>query len=266
MRSGIRVVFFVPCGILVLAATNASAQNVTPCVRVIRYSVQREVFVSTNRNPAPAYTATVKQSFEQTLPDGNTVHWATESTQARDENGRTLRQRIEGCDLDASGQPQLRMQVEIYDQAGQAFTSWSIGPGSMAIATVNHMQTNSQPNWKDIPRTPGIPYPRPEYTTENLGTRTIAGIEATGSRTTQIIPAGREGNDSPLKVVHETWMNRQNRTILLAIDDDPRTGRNTWEVENLTVGPPDPALFTPPANYKVWDPNAQPQTAAGTNR
>ena len=215
MRSGIRVVnlaLLVSTGLLAVRAL--PAQSLSPCVRQVRLSVERDIFMPTTRNNVrPAYTATVKQTFEQPLSDGNTIRW-------------------------------------------------TVGPGTMALANISHMQEpTAQPDLKDIPRTPATPY-KPQITREDLGTRTIAGMEATGNRMTEIIPAGQEGNDAPLKVVHETWFSRDNHTPLLAIDDDPRTGHRTWEVESLTVGPPDPALFTPPANYKVWEQNPRPQATA----
>jgi hypothetical protein len=231
-------------------------------MRQVRFSMEREVFVITRGNVRPAYTATIKQTDEQTLSDGNTIHWTVEAVQARDEAGRMMRQHIEGCEVDNGGQPQLRLRTSISDPASKTDTSWSSGPGSMALATVFHQfATGAPPDWKDIPRVPSAPY-RAQITREDLGTRTIAGMQATGQRMTETIPAGFDGNDTPLKVVHETWTSRENHVTLLTIDDDPRTGRHTWEVESLTVGPPDPALFTPPANYKIWDPNPRPQTTA----
>jgi hypothetical protein len=262
MRSGIRVVNLVLLASTGLAVSALPAQSLSPCIRQVRVSTERELFSLTRGNVRAAYTATVKQTFEQTLTDGNSVHWTVETVQARDEAGRTMHQRIEGCEADSGGQPQLRIQTMIFDPAAKATTYWTVGPGTMALANISHMQEpTAQPDLKDVPRTPATPY-KPQVTREDLGTRTIAGMEATGTRMTEIIPAGQEGNDAPLKVVHETWMNPENHTTLLAIDDDPRTGHRTWEVESLTVGPPDPALFTPPANYKVWDQNPRPQTTA----
>lgn len=254
MRAGIRVVlsliFFIAVGFM---PANDSAQSLTPCMRNVRMSRERDVFFPSRGNVQAAYTATVKQTYEVTLTDGNSEHWTIETIQARDEAGRTMRQHIEGCSLDSSAQPQLRIQTSVNDPSAKTSISWSTGPGTMALVTLMHYQSQTPPpDWKDIPRTPMAPY-RPEITREDLGTRTIAGLQATGSRITQIIPAGAEGNDMPIKFINETWVDKQNQVTLMAITDDPRTGRYTWEVESLTVGPPDPALFTPPANYKVWE-------------
>ena len=261
MRSG--VVFPVLFALLNIPAVGRlPAQSLTPCIRAVRFSMERDLFLAARANARPAYTATIKQTFEQTLPDGNSIRWSVESVQARDEAGRMMRQHIEGCDPDSGGESQLRIRISIFDPAAKTDTSWNTGPGSMGLTTVFHQpQPITPPSLNDIPRTPSSPY-RPQVTREDLGTRTIAGMEATGIRTTETIPAGAEGNDMPLKMVHEIWTSRENRTTLLVIDDNPYTGHHTWEVESLTVGPPDPALFTPPANYKVWDENPRAQAAA----
>jgi hypothetical protein len=218
-----------------------------------------DVFLSGPRFARTAYTATIKHTFERTFADGNTIHWTSESTQARDESGRNLQVRIEGCDISPNGQPQLRTMVTVSDPVAKTFTHWNTGPGTSALATITHQHISTQPSWKDIPREPSVPY-RPETTREDLGTRTIAGMQATGSRVTEIIPAGREGNDSPMKIVHESWMDKQSHMMLMITQDDPRTGHSTWEVQGFTVGAPDPALFTPPPNYKIWDQEAQQQS------
>jgi hypothetical protein len=40
---------------------------------------------------------------------------------------------------------------------------------------------------------------------------------------------------------------------LMSINDDPRTGRTTMEVEDLSRTEPDPSLFAPPEGYTVED-------------
>jgi hypothetical protein len=270
MRPGIRVVNLVllaSTGLFTVAAL--PAQSLTPCVRSMVFTIGQQVFIGARAGGhAPAYTATIKSTFERALADGNTIHWTAESIEARDEAGRTVRHGVQGCDVDADGQQQLRTDANIFDPVANTSTHWNTGPGTMALVTVTHQRTSSShPDWKEIPHAPPVQY-HPQVTSEDLGTRTIAGMQATGTRATEIIAAGADGNDMPLKIVNETWMNKENHTILMRVQDDPRYGRSTWEVENLTLGPPDPALFTPPANYKVWDPDAQtqPQTTAETGR
>jgi hypothetical protein len=97
---------------------------------------------------------------------------------------------------------------------------------------------------------------------DDLGSKTIHGVVAEGTRTTQTIPAGQEGNSMPLTIVHETWRSRELGLTLRVMDDDPRRGRTTAEYEELTLGEPDSAVFAPPADYKVQDVHPMPPTVA----
>jgi len=258
MRSAIRVVLATPLLAATLLAAHSSAQSLTPCARSVFFSVEPEVLSASKS----AYTALVTKTFELRLYDGNTIHWTIQDTQARDEGGRLMRQHIEGCNIDSNGQPQLRIRTSIFDPAAKTDTSWSTGPGSMALATIMHSHIIAPPNMGEIARTPHPRDPRPETTIEDLGTRTIAGLEATGRRRTEVIPAGLDGNDLPLKSMSETWTSVKDHIVLMMTTDSPRMGHYSWEVTNLTLGPPDPALFTPPANYKVWDNEPQAVAAA----
>ena len=153
MRSGIRVVILVLLTVASLfAACPLPAQTLTPCIRQVRFNMEREIFFSSRANPRPTYTATVKQTFEQTLMDGNTISWTVEAVQARDEAGRTMRQHVEGCEADNGGQPQLRIQTTVFDPAAKTYTNWTTGPGTSALTSINH-QPNPMvpPDWKDIP-------------------------------------------------------------------------------------------------------------------
>ena len=84
----------------------------------------------------------------------------------------------------------------------------------------------------------------------------IGGLTARGSRTTRTVPAGEEGNDQPLMVVNETWRSAEYDLLLYAMQDDPRHGRTTMELEELNLAEPDRGLFLPPADYTIQDRSA----------
>jgi hypothetical protein len=48
-----------------------------------------------------------------------------------------------------------------------------------------------------------------KVTTESLGTKSIEGVMAEGTRSTSTIPAGAIGNLMPIEVVSERWHSRQ---------------------------------------------------------
>jgi hypothetical protein len=96
--------------------------------------------------------------------------------------------------------------------------------------------------------------PRPEISREPLGTQTMEGVLATGTRTTTTYPVGFFGNDRPITTTRETWMSRDLGMAILTKTSDPRSGETTMRVTNISLTEPDPSLFQPPADYEIVDP------------
>jgi len=93
----------------------------------------------------------------------------------------------------------------------------------------------------------------PQLTTEALGSQFVNGVQADGTRTTTIIPAGSQGNDRPMVTVAETWRSPELNIIVLSKQSDPRNGEFTMQILNLSRVEPDPLLFTAPPDYRVVD-------------
>ncbi|MGH9678965.1 MAG: hypothetical protein ACRD4Y_03360 [Candidatus Acidiferrales bacterium] len=87
--------------------------------------------------------------------------------------------------------------------------------------------------------------------TEDLGSQSMEGLEVTGTRTTRTIPTGQIGNDRPISIVTEVWTSPDLKTIVYSKRSDPRMGEQTFKLTNITLGDPDPSLFTVPADFKV---------------
>jgi hypothetical protein len=214
----------------------------------------------------------MKSSFEQKLADGNAVHRVTRTRQARDSAGRTMTEMAQGCARGEDGQMHERLNISVNDPVARTNMNWQVGADDQPkVVHVFH-----QPDPRPVPsKRPELSpaelerqqkmikaaqaaqlQQRQENKTEDLGVKDFNGVSAQGTRMTRTIPAGEEGNDQPLVVINETWRSREMRLMVMAIRDDPRTGRTVTEYEELTRGEPDPGLFTPPAGYTVQD---QPQ-------
>jgi hypothetical protein len=211
-----------------------------------------------NQTGAP-FSATVKSTFEQKLPDGNSIRGFARSRQARDSLGKTMSEMVQSCTLGEDGQPHESLRVSVYNPVAKTDTIWEAGGADPKVARVYH---RAQPAPS---RTPGeqakireqraafqmYQPPLRESKTEDLGMKTINGVSAKGSRQVRTIPVGEEGNELPLEIVSETWQSQELGLLVLSSSDDPRSGRRTSELEELNRGEPDPALFMPPADYKV---------------
>lgn len=95
---------------------------------------------------------------------------------------------------------------------------------------------------------------RPEFSRESLGTQTIEGVLAEGSRTTVTYPIGAVGNDRPITTVSETWTSPELKTVVLSKNSDPRNGDSTTRLTNISRLEPDPSLFEIPSDYEIVDP------------
>jgi hypothetical protein len=87
----------------------------------------------------------------------------------------------------------------------------------------------------------------------NLGSQTIDGIEAQGTRQTMVIPAGTRGSVAAVTVTRDEWFSPDLQLTILIVNTDPRQGTTTSKVANLSRIEPDPTLFFVPADYTVVD-------------
>jgi len=86
---------------------------------------------------------------------------------------------------------------------------------------------------------------------DDLGTQTINGIQAQGTRYTRTIPAGQIGNDKAISVVNERWYSPDLQIVVKSTRTDPRFGSTTYTVTNVQRQEPAASLFTVPAGYTV---------------
>jgi len=86
---------------------------------------------------------------------------------------------------------------------------------------------------------------------ESLGTQTIEGVQAEGTRTTLTIPAGQIGNEQPIQVINERWYSPELRVVVMTRHSDPRTGEEVYKLTNINRSEPSHQLFEVPSDYTV---------------
>jgi hypothetical protein len=190
------------------------------------------------------YTLTRTSTIIQTLANGAAITRTFTVKSARDSEGRIYSETHLTFPIGTDGQPVDLVHYTVFDPVAHTNINWD---NRTKIASVTHLQAPEV----DATRQPqAVRAPR-HVTREDLGVRTIAGIEARGTRTTGIIPAGEIGNDQPLTIVTENWISAQYHVPLLTIADDPRTGKRTDAVTEFQSGEPDRALFKIPEGYTI---------------
>lgn len=118
--------------------------------------------------------------------------------------------------------------------------------GTSVATVLNGTQFKARTTGPQSPNAPG-------ETTEPLPAQTVDGLMAEGTRTTQVIPEGAEGNDRPITVVREIWFSPYIGLPILAKVSDPRTGETVARITSLDTSEPSPLLFQPPPDYKIVD-------------
>jgi hypothetical protein len=93
----------------------------------------------------------------------------------------------------------------------------------------------------------------PQMTAETLGTETIEGVLAEGSRHTTTWPVDSQGNDKPISTVNEVWRSRELQVTILSKYSDPRSGEHTVKLINIRRDEPPAELFQPPPDYTIVD-------------
>jgi len=239
----------------VILGTQMWAQSTVPCVSDgMTWGINYGVGPTKN---AP-FTAVTKSTFEQKLADGNAIHTVSHAHQARDSAGRTMIEMPQGCERGEDGQMHPRFSMNVFDPVAKTSLNWQVGGFGPKVVRVFHQEpvVRKPPTPEELAaqaemmKRARAQQPRNQNHTEQLGTKTINGMLATGRRITRTVLAGEEGNDLPLLIVNETWSTREG-LIVMASQDDPRRGKTTFEYEEFAPGEPDPAVFTPPADYKL---------------
>jgi hypothetical protein len=98
---------------------------------------------------------------------------------------------------------------------------------------------------------------------DDLGTQTINGIPAQGTRYTRTIPSGQIGNANPISIVNEQWYSPDLQIIVKSTRTDPRFGQTTYTLTNIQRSEPAAALFSVPSDYSVTQAKMRPRMRHG---
>jgi hypothetical protein len=195
------------------------------------------------------FSASFSTQTTRVLADGNQIQRTTAGTFARDGQGRTRR-----------------------DLTLPAIGPWAAsGKAAPHVIFINDPVAGTQlilePDRKiarKMPRPPrawrrqgappaGMPawQGRKDVTTTSLGTQTINGVQAEGTRYTRTIPAGQIGNEKPIVITSERWYSPDLQVTVMIKRSDPRTGDTVFQLTNIQRQEPDASLFQAPSDYTV---------------
>ena len=217
------------------------------------------------------YSAQQVSERTQTLGDGTHIADKPSTAQMyRDSRGRTRTERP--VLIGPSARADVPIVIEIRDPVAECQYTLDTA-NHIAYRVVATQRTNAAAGGQERVAVQGVPHVSampatsnmtafqtaesakrvPASNSEDLGTQTMEGVLVQGQRQTTVIPAGAQGNDAPMTVVHETWSSPQLSLMVLSKTSDPRTGERVTRLTNIVVGDPDPALFQPPGEYQIVD-------------
>ena len=189
------------------------------------------------------YSAQQVTEHVQTLSDGTHITQTPQKTNVyRDAQGRSRTERLFGP---ATATERIT-SIEISDAvAGVRYTlepdahiarQMTLPKSATAGATTEVAVAQSKTG-------------NPQISQDSLGTQTIEGVLAQGTRTTTVYPTGVFGNDRPVTVTSERWVSPELHTTILLKISDPRTGESTTRLTNISRSEPEASLFRVPAGY-----------------
>ena len=208
------------------------------------------------------FTATFTTKQTQTLADGNQIQRSTTGTIARDSQGRTRRDvTLTGIGPWAASDKPAPHAIMINDVV--ANTQYILNPNTKIAHQVPPPSGRHRGGRKGAFERRGAP-PSPDdadadnagrrqrdVVTTSLGTQTINGVQAEGTRYTRTIPAGAIGNENPIVITTEKWYSPDLQMVVLRKHDDPRTGETITQLTNIQRSEPQASLFAVPSGYTV---------------
>ena len=190
-------------------------------------------------------TATVDVTHDSTLQDGNTIHTQNQSTVYRDSQGRVRREVPFEFMTPSTGATKGTMIIILDPVAGYRYV---LNPQNK---TAHQMPLHPPKPPAGAEGEPPARPSDPNVVTTDLGTKTILGLSATGTRMTHTIPAGQIGNAKPIETVTERWVSTDLQIPVSMTHTDPMMGTMTTTVTAITRGEPSASLFQVPSDYKV---------------
>jgi hypothetical protein len=193
------------------------------------------------------FSATISTQTTQTLSDGNRINRITTGNIARDSQGRTRRDMTLPA-IGAWGTSGQAAPHVVFINDGVAGARYVLQPDKKIARKMRWREHGGRNGGPAAPR--GQRQDN-NITTISLGTQTINGVQAEGTRITRTIPAGAIGNANPIVITNERWYASELQTVVMSKRSDPFQGETTFQLTNIQRQEPDVSLFQVPSDYSI---------------
>jgi hypothetical protein len=224
------------------------------------------------------YSATEERNSTQTLGDGTEISTSESVPIYRDSAGRTRREMPEGrtvivdpvaqvtVTLISATKTARRMSMLGSDLAKVAVALSEREPSKTTTSSASAVYTFSVGDGTSIQTVttggrvalPAANLRGGQVVSENmqkedLGVESLNGVLATHTRNTLTIPQGQIGNNRDIHVVNDRWYSDDLQMMVKTVNSDPRFGKNTYELTNISRDEPNMTLFQIPSDYRIVD-------------
>jgi len=191
--------------------------------------------------PNAPFTATVRTEVVRRLEDGSTIIRKNHRLVARDSSGRVFEERRMLASDDDTHQSALT-QIEFRNPVSQE--RYNCDPEGQTCHVSPY-----QPPPSALPKSVGGQ--NDQVTRVALGNSMVSGVETVGTRELTAIPASEAASNRPLTITKEFWYSAQLGINIVTKRFDPRSGTQTFIVNDLIVGEPNPSLLEVPAGATI---------------
>lgn len=190
-------------------------------------------------------SAELNVTRDTTLADGNRIHTDTQTMIYRDSEGRVRREVEFALNTPMTGAAK-RMIIIITDPV--AGVRYTLNPQDKTARQIPlRMRDRGAPGAETTPDR----RQSPDWKSEQLGNKALAGLQTQGTRVTRTIPAGEIGNQNPIEVITERWYSPDLQLPILTTHTDPMMGTVTSQLNNINRSEPSASLFQVPSDYKL---------------
>lgn len=242
-----RILLFV---IIALAASAAAQQEWTPETQLdggVSQVLQSIYIPPIHDSP---FTAIVHTEWARPLAGGGSETLVNQRMVARDRDGRIYEERWLLVPKNGNVKSPKNL-IQIYDaDKHSGYDCFLLGPKHGKCELMDYFPS---PPAGVAFKTGPLPGNTGYRSHEDLGTRNIEGIETVGTRDTTVVNPGVMGNDQQMSFVREYWHSPKLGINLISIVSDPRFGRQTFALTDISVTEVDPKYFQLPDGFVIED-------------
>jgi len=203
------------------------------------------------------FTATVHTEWTRPMMGGGTYTFVNKRQVARDSHGRIYEQRVMLAPRGSESDSNLYL-IQIADPNAHTLYNCYLKQTPHRCYLQNYSETPEMVYKPAIGTTGPLPDNAGFRTHEDLGIRTIEGIDTRGTRDTSNLNAGVMGSDQPFTSHREFWYATTLGINLYSELVNPNVGKQAFTLSDIGLAEADPKLFELPDGFAVVDERKPP--------